>query len=172
MGAHSILDSRAIWWHGQRHLVPLLDMVNHIEGPEGSRLHETVDEDGYATTRAAWRFDRGEQLFEDYGQPNSIYFRFHGFVVQKNSHDCVDFFLLSPSGDRRRFCLNPKDRSTIRKAFEHIEQKANLKADLYADINERISYHEKRNDALSTERENSSEGSGLTTHDRIIDLLL
>ena len=40
--AHAILDSRAIWWSGQRHLVPLLDLINCAEGPTNpSRVHAT-----------------------------------------------------------------------------------------------------------------------------------
>ena len=39
--AHATLDSRAIWWNGERHLVPLLDLINCIEGPDPSRVHST-----------------------------------------------------------------------------------------------------------------------------------
>ena len=50
----------------------------------------------------AWDFKRGEQVFENYGQPNHLYFAYHGFSlpvddrnVSKNTHDCIqtDFFL-------------------------------------------------------------------------------
>lgn len=34
---------------------------------------------------------KGGQLFENYGQPNSIYFQFHGFILDSNSHNCVNF---------------------------------------------------------------------------------
>lgn len=43
----------------------------------------------YAETRAAWNFAVGSQLFENYGQPNHIYFEYHGFALEPNSHDCV-----------------------------------------------------------------------------------
>ena len=39
--AHAILDSRAIWWNGERHLVPLLDLVNCKEGPSPDKIHST-----------------------------------------------------------------------------------------------------------------------------------
>lgn len=89
--AHCILDSRAIWWAGQRNLVPLLDMINCKEGPDGSRVHSTkLDAAGVnAVTRAPWSFGEGEQVFENYGQPNHIYMQYHGFVLTSNAHDCV-----------------------------------------------------------------------------------
>jgi hypothetical protein len=34
---------------------------------------------------------KDEQLFENYGQPNHIYFMYHGFSLLNNSHDCVHF---------------------------------------------------------------------------------
>ncbi len=40
--AHAILDSRAIWWNGERHLVPMLDLINCAEGPSNpQRVHAT-----------------------------------------------------------------------------------------------------------------------------------
>lgn len=38
-------------------------------------------------------FVAGEQVFENYGQPNHIYFLYHGFSIQNNSHDCVHWNL-------------------------------------------------------------------------------
>ena len=40
-------------------------------------------------TWAAWEFPKGAQVFENYGQPNHIYFLYHGFALQQNAHDCV-----------------------------------------------------------------------------------
>jgi histone-lysine N-methyltransferase SETD3 len=101
--ANAILDSRSIWWQGQRHLVPMLDFVNCKEGPENpSRVHSTTTAStgrgsDVAITKAPWAFKRGEQVFENYGQPNHIYYMYHGFVLQNvpdkgiigNSHDCL-----------------------------------------------------------------------------------
>jgi hypothetical protein len=39
--ATAILDSRAIWWSGVRHLVPMLDFVNCQESPN-TRVHSTT----------------------------------------------------------------------------------------------------------------------------------
>ena len=43
MWAHAIMDSRSIWWGGGRHLTPMLDMINCMEGPGkyASRVHST-----------------------------------------------------------------------------------------------------------------------------------
>eukprot|EP00164_Ancoracysta_twista_P007306 GFYU01010344.1.p1 GENE.GFYU01010344.1~~GFYU01010344.1.p1 ORF type:complete len:606 (-),score=219.40 GFYU01010344.1:25-1611(-) len=89
--AANVLDSRSIWWHGERHLVPLLDLINCKVGPNPQRVHST-DYDykkDTADTRAGWTFDEGEQLFEDYGQPNWTYYFYHGFFLEDNYHDCV-----------------------------------------------------------------------------------
>jgi len=97
-----ILDSRAIWWAGKRHLVPMLDFVNCQEHSiDKSLLHSTVlDPSGkYAITKAAREFQAGEQLFENYGQPNHIYFTYHGFLLQNNSHDCVHLEMPLTSSD-------------------------------------------------------------------------
>lgn len=32
-------------------------------------------------------------MFENYGQPNHIYFTYHGFTLQRNSYDCVQFLI-------------------------------------------------------------------------------
>ncbi|CAE7942635.1 unnamed protein product, partial [Symbiodinium sp. KB8] len=87
----AILDSRSIWWNGGRHLVPMLDLINCKEGPDPSRVHATeLDASGRnAITRAGWGFKQGDQIYENYGQPNYIYFMYHGFSLDKNVHDCV-----------------------------------------------------------------------------------
>jgi hypothetical protein len=38
---------------------------------------------------AGWDFATGDQVFEHYGQPNHIYFMYHGFVLPDNAFDCV-----------------------------------------------------------------------------------
>ncbi|ETV69324.1 hypothetical protein, variant 2 [Aphanomyces astaci] len=96
--ARYILDTRSIWWQGERHLVPMLDMVNCQEGPANqppARVHRTaLSADGrVAVTRAAWAFPSNSQVVENYGQPNWIYFLYHGFVLSKNSHDCAHIVL-------------------------------------------------------------------------------
>merc|ERR1711871_254118 len=101
--AHAILDSRRIWWNGEGHLTPMLDLINCMEGPDPSRVHSTsLDNSGQnAITKAPWEFKKGEQLFEPYGQPNHIYLMYHGFMLEQNSHDCVrvDFELASDDPD-------------------------------------------------------------------------
>jgi histone-lysine N-methyltransferase SETD3 len=89
--AHAVLDSRAIWWSSQRNLVPLLDMINCAEGPDPARVHRTdLDSSRVnAVTLAPWNFKGGEQVFENYGQPNHIYMQYHGFMLEDNTHDCV-----------------------------------------------------------------------------------
>ena len=50
----------------------------------------TLDESNNAITRAAKAFKKGEQIFENYGQPNHIYFMYHGFTLgENNTHDCA-----------------------------------------------------------------------------------
>jgi len=90
MWATTILDSRSIWWSGARHLVPLLDLINCQQLPKGSTVHSTVLDAGgkNAVTLAPWNFKKGEQVFENYGQPSHIYFIYHGFVLENNVHDC------------------------------------------------------------------------------------
>eukprot|EP00736_Rhodelphis_marinus_P007322 Rmarinus@m.22557 len=90
-----IIDTRSIWWNGERHLVPMLDAVNCAEGPGNTEAHETIwhQPSDSAHTVASWGFSEGSQVFEDYGQPNSIYFLYHGFVLRPNKHDCVDVYI-------------------------------------------------------------------------------
>jgi hypothetical protein len=38
-------------------------------------------------------FEEGEQLFENYGQPNHVYYLYHGFILPDNAHDCVHYHL-------------------------------------------------------------------------------
>jgi hypothetical protein len=47
--ARAVLDTRSIWWEGQRHQVPLLDMCNCESNGQAWRKHETeLDEAGDA----------------------------------------------------------------------------------------------------------------------------
>lgn len=88
-----ILDSRSIWWDGKRHLVPMLDFVNcyeYVDSPD--RVHSTTLDPitkVFAITKSPQNLKEKEQLFENYGQPNHIYFAYHGFTLPTNSHDCV-----------------------------------------------------------------------------------
>jgi hypothetical protein len=136
--ATAILDSRSIWWNGQRHLVPMLDFINcqeraGEERKEVMRIHSTKverfplpevtsetegvvegaseggeggsklqDEVLLAVTHAAWPFQRDEQLFENYGQPNHIYFAYHGFILDSNSNDCAQLRLSLTEEERAR----------------------------------------------------------------------
>ncbi len=88
-----ILDSRSIWWEGKRHLVPMLDFVNCYEYEDSpDRVHSTILDpitQSFAMTKSPQHFKEQEQLFENYGQPNHIYFAYHGFTLPINSHDCV-----------------------------------------------------------------------------------
>ncbi|KAL7427129.1 hypothetical protein ACHAXM_000718 [Skeletonema potamos] len=84
--ATAILDSRSIWWNGRRHLCPLLDLVN---ADTIGRSHETKKEESFAVTRASRPVKRGEQVFENYQQPNYLLFAFHGFLLENNPSDCA-----------------------------------------------------------------------------------
>lgn len=101
--ATAMLDSRSIWWSGRRHLVPLLDMVNCLQLAPGHREHSTTLDastgNRHAITRASWGFNGGDQVVENYGQPNYIYLLYHGFILpgDQNQHDCALF----------RFEINP-----------------------------------------------------------------
>ena len=88
-------------------------------------MHSTWLDDSkqHAVTAGAWDFKEGEQLFEPYGQPNHIYFTYHGFVLDHNAHDCVKMDLKVDPADERRdekkralrralrsssFCVSPR----------------------------------------------------------------
>ena len=59
-----------------------------------------------------WNFNKGEQLFENYGQPNHIYFTYHGFSLpdKENSHDCVLF----------EFNLSAQEMNRVNWDAEHV----------------------------------------------------
>jgi hypothetical protein len=88
--AQGILNTRMIWWDGVPHLVPLLDMINCRQGPNPYRVHSTKrGMSNRADTLAPWAFHAGDQVFENYGQPNPTYFLWHGFAMEPNVHDCA-----------------------------------------------------------------------------------
>eukprot|EP00579_Thalassiosira_antarctica_P011033 CAMPEP_0201922282 /NCGR_PEP_ID=MMETSP0903-20130614/10358_1 /ASSEMBLY_ACC=CAM_ASM_000552 /TAXON_ID=420261 /ORGANISM="Thalassiosira antarctica, Strain CCMP982" /LENGTH=1043 /DNA_ID=CAMNT_0048459387 /DNA_START=185 /DNA_END=3316 /DNA_ORIENTATION=- len=90
--ATAILDSRSISWGGRRHLSPLLDLVN---ADDKGLAHETRLEDSedmkqkVAVTRASRPVKKGEQVFENYAQPNYLLFTYLGFLVEGNTNDCA-----------------------------------------------------------------------------------
>lgn len=69
----------------------MLDLINCKQGPDPNRIHSTDWDRATqsAVTRAGWHFSAGDQVWENYGQPNHIYFTYHGFVLDENAHDCV-----------------------------------------------------------------------------------
>lgn len=127
--AVTILDSRSIWWNQKRHLVPMLDFVNCQElETNRSRVHSTTlsSSGKFADTKAGKHsnafmypfllislstgqsFKLGHQVFENYGQPNLVYFQYHGFSLvasngtNMNSHDCVHFEItISPEEGKK-----------------------------------------------------------------------
>lgn len=113
-----VLDSRSIWWDGRRHLVPMLDFVNCKEGPAGSAVHSTALDGSrrFALTNSSWDFAAGEELFENYGQPNHIYFQYHGFSLLDNSYDCVIFELAITAEELKRI-----DMGKAAKLMRHID---------------------------------------------------
>eukprot|EP00760_Papus_ankaliazontas_P012236 PhM_4_TR15228/c0_g1_i1/m.48140/K19199/SETD3; histone-lysine N-methyltransferase SETD3 len=101
MWAVGILNTRMIWWDGEPHLVPMLDMINCREGTGNpNRVHQTVREHSSAITRAAWGFKRGDEIYENYGQHNPYYFFSHGFVLLPNTHDCALITLPRVTGSK------------------------------------------------------------------------
>lgn len=113
--AHSILDARSIWWDGKRHLVPLLDFVNCEASKDIHSVHESSsDTTGkYIETKARKNVLVGEQVFEDYGQPNHIYFLYHGFILDNNLHDCALIDDLSISSDDKVNSVGEKSRKRL-----------------------------------------------------------
>lgn len=92
--AYAVIQQHSIWWNGKRHLSPLLDLVNCAEilnakGHIARSRQVDVDGTGYARTQASASFKRGDEVFENYFQPNHEYFIEHGFSLKDNSQDCV-----------------------------------------------------------------------------------
>ncbi|KAL7433632.1 hypothetical protein ACHAXH_002312, partial [Discostella pseudostelligera] len=90
--AIAILDSRSIWWNGKRHLVPLLDLVNAdvVGFAHKTRLEDSGNiGEKVAVTRASRYVNKGDQIFENYAQPNYLLFTYHGFLLEENLSDCA-----------------------------------------------------------------------------------
>ncbi len=135
--ATAILDSRSIWWDGRRHLTPLLDLVNaDVIG----RAHETKVEQSSAVTRASRPVKRGEQVCENYQQPNYLLFAFHGFVLDSNPSDCALLAGLSinhndpgaKSANRLQtsptFCISRTNVDSMRELAQFLRKKHGLSA--------------------------------------------
>lgn len=65
---------------GKTYITPicLLSMRSHYSYAE--ILMESVAGDD---------FEKGQHVFENYGQANHVYFLYHGFSLDSNTHDCV-----------------------------------------------------------------------------------
>lgn len=129
--ATAILDSRSIWWSGQRHLVPLLDMVNCLDLGADHAAHRTdldtstsQNHGPVAVTKASWDFAAGEQVVENYAQPNHIYLLFHGFVLEhgRNKHDCAHFSLVTQDRESMDNLPQPR-RRVLMELIEALELK-------------------------------------------------
>ena len=129
--ASAILDSRSIWWSGLRHLVPLLDLVN-ADNKGVAHLTRLVDWDGTqskaAATAATRRVEKGEQVFENYAQPNYLLFTYHGFLLEENANDCalVDGLSIHRS-TAQAFCI--RDLASIEELARFLRTKYGLPVD-------------------------------------------
>lgn len=113
--AIAILDSRSIWWNGLRHLVPLLDLVNSDNNgePHQTRLVDNHDDDSRdvtAVTMSTRYVMKGDQIFQNYGQPNYLLFTYHGFILDENTNDCALIDKLPINRDQKAvppaFCIS------------------------------------------------------------------
>ncbi|CUF80648.1 membrane-associated protein, putative [Bodo saltans] len=70
--------------------------------------------DVFVATRATDTFLEGDEVFENYGETNSFYLLFHGFVLNDNSKDCAMLTLpeaLSTSQNQQRSRTSPTNRA-------------------------------------------------------------
>jgi len=110
--AYFTLNSRTIWVtnsNNKRALIPLLDNVNCMEGPDPTRVHTSTrsnEYDGAVITRAPWDFDKGSQVFENYGSDNYNNFFYHGFTLMNNTHDCTYMKIKLGNHPERLWCLS------------------------------------------------------------------
>jgi hypothetical protein len=101
-------------------LVPLLDLVNADNNgePHKTRLVDSIDDDSHdviAVTMSTRQVMKGDQIFENYGQPNYLLFTYHGFILDENTNDCalIDKLSINNSHHHRhhravspKFCIS------------------------------------------------------------------
>lgn len=131
-----ILNTRMIWWDGEPHLVPMLDMINCRQGPNPHRVHSTRrGSSNRADTLAPWTFEKGDQVFENYGQPNPTYFLWHGFVMEPNFHDCAQLNFVQAMSSH----ASPEKRKALERFQLHRRTEFCLKAKGYRSLAELLS---------------------------------
>jgi hypothetical protein len=74
-------------------------------GNTKNNVHETVREGDRAVTRAGYTIQKGDEVFENYGQSNGYYFLNHGFFLDNNPHDCYSITLPRPDRELTRKAL-------------------------------------------------------------------
>jgi len=114
--AHLVLDTRATWWNGEVHLLPMRDLINAQEWIPTNRRDrvwghsmgeaeeifpldpptiESIDGEDFAVVRTSIAYPIGQQLFESYDASKHDLFLFHGFVPLpelpsgEETSDCV-----------------------------------------------------------------------------------
>jgi hypothetical protein len=120
--ATAILDTHSIWWNGRRHLCPLLDLAN---ADTIGRPHETTVEESFAVTRASRPVKRGDQLFENYQQPNYVLFAFHGFVLENNPSDCALLMSINHNSSPT-FCISGSNIDSMEELAKFLRMKHGL----------------------------------------------
>jgi hypothetical protein len=97
-------------------LVPLLDLVNADNNgvAHQTRLVDNDDDDSRdvtAATASTRHVVKGDQVFENYGQPNYLLFTYHGFILDENTNDCALIDRLSINNShhhRHQRAVSPK----------------------------------------------------------------
>ena len=151
--AQSIVSTRTIWAGGHPNLIPFLDMINCKEGIKNpERVHQTLQEGTFATTYSPWEFLKDDEVFENYGQKNSIYFLHHGFSIQGNSHDCLDVQPALPNvilkyvkaqgiNPREEYCVKPRDvPDNLMRVLRILGQEPEERESYKGDYKTRMSY--------------------------------
>ena len=85
-------------------------------GKEPRESHRSVYNlaNGTIETSAIQRLNVADEVFDNYGQSNSIYVQFHGFLLEQNPQDCVDVVI-----DTRRLPSRDEIWTAFRKAGIH-----------------------------------------------------
>lgn len=121
--AASIVDSRALRFHGQINLIPVADVFNYQKHPVARKKNAgdfflshhrlSEDRDGGLTVTSDRPCSAGQQLFEDYGDnEDNIYLQYHGFVAHDNPFRCVDI-QVSFSSDASETDMSESRRSLM-----------------------------------------------------------
>ncbi|XP_004346792.1 hypothetical protein CAOG_05107 [Capsaspora owczarzaki ATCC 30864] len=117
MWANIMITTRAVWWNGRLHLMPLVDLMQRYENVDGRVGHfglELSDDGGAVEVTSTEAIEgNGRAITASPSLANHQYLYYHGWTREPSPNDCIKLLLdvsVDPTSPRGGSSLSSADK--------------------------------------------------------------